>query len=259
MQDERKLSERRQVILDMLSMENRVFVADLSRRLGASEVTIRNDLKFLEQKGMLERMHGGAIPAAHNYYGMSLAERKSANTDKKQAIAKRAAELVADGETVIINAGTTTLFTANELKKLKNLRIVTNSIPIAQALGEVDGNTVILLGGKLNSRHQFTYGLAANEQLKRYRADKAILSVDGVEPDMGVSTYHYEEAELDSLITERANRVIVAADSTKLGIESFANICPLSDIDVLVTDSGVSVEMLHSIQKRAVEVVTAYP
>lgn len=257
MQEDLKLAERRQMILDLLSVENRVLVSDLSRRFSISEVTIRNDLAELEHRGLLERIHGGAIPAKRSYYNMTLAERSQANVERKKLIANRVAMTVNDGETLMINAGTTTLLAAIELKKKRNLKVVTNSIPIAQAIDESECNSAILLGGRMNGRYLFTYGSDALEQLKHYRADRLILSVDGVEPLSGISTYHYEESELDRLMIERSNLVSVVADSSKLGMESFVGIAGFDAIDMLVTNSGASESVLDAVRERGLEVLLA--
>ena len=156
MQEDLKLAERRQKILDLLNIENRVLVSELSRRFSISEVTIRNDLAELEHRGLLERVHGGAISTKRGYYNMTLTERSQANVEAKKIVAERAAAIVDDGETLLINAGTTTLLVAMELKKKRNLKVVTNSIPIAQAIADSEGNSAILLGGELNERYLFT-------------------------------------------------------------------------------------------------------
>lgn len=257
MQEDFKLAERRQMILDLLNVENRVLVSDLSRRFSISEVTIRNDLAELEHRGLLERIHGGAIPVKRSYYNMTLSERSQANVELKKLIAVQAASLVDDGETLLINAGTTTLLVAMELKKKHNLKVVTNSIPIAQAIDESDDNSVILLGGKLNGRYLFTYGMDALEQLKHYRADRLILSVDGVEPRIGISTYHYEESELDRLMIERSNKVLVVADSSKIGVESFVSIAGMDSVDALITNGDVPDTFVQAMKKRGIETIQA--
>ena len=257
MQEDLKLAERRQIILDLLNIENRVLVSGLSQRFGISEVTIRNDLAELENRGLLERIHGGAIPAKRSYYNMTLAERSQENVEKKKQIAIRIASKVDDGETLMMNAGTTTLLAAIELKKKRNLKVVTNSLSIAQAIEESEGNSAILLGGKVNAKYLFTYGPDALEQLKRYRADHLILSVDGVEPDSGISTYHYEESELDSLMIDRSNKVSVVADSSKIGLERFVGIATFNAIDTLVTNEGASESALRRISKLGLEVLLA--
>lgn len=255
MQEDLKLAERRQKILDLLNVENRVLVSDLSRRFSISEVTIRNDLAELEHQGLLERIHGGAISTKRRYYNMTLTERSQANVENKRSIALCAASMVNDGETLLINAGTTTLLVAIELKKKRNLKVVTNSIPIAQAIDESDTNSVILLGGKMNGHYLFTYGTDAMQQLQHYRADRLILSVDGVEPGSGISTYHYEESELDRLMIERSNSVTVVADTSKIGVESFVNIAGFDAIDTLITNSGISESVLRTMKARGLEVV----
>ena len=135
---------------------------------------------------------------------------------------KTVADFIQDGNTLFINSGTTTLLVAEALKTKKNLSIVTNSLPIATLLGKVPTFRVILLGGTFNTQYAFTYGTDTQEQLNRYGADWAILSVDGVSPDGDISTCHAEEAIIDRLMITRAKKVLIVADTTKIGRTGFS-------------------------------------
>lgn len=252
-----KLNDRRRTILDLLERDGKVQVAQLSGLLGASEVTIRSDLNELEREGFLERMHGGAVPARRSYYNMTHNERSLENTEDKLKIAALAAAMVKDGETLIFGSGTTTLYTALELKRQKNIKIVTNSIGIAQAVGNYDNISVILLGGDVNAAYSFTYGSMVVSQLMRYKANRAILSVDGITAENGLSTYHYEESSITQLIIERANQTIIVADRTKVGRDSFLNFASIDKIDQLVTNDNASQSELIQIEKAGVEVIKA--
>ena len=144
------------------------------------------------------------------------------NREAKQEIATAVADFIQDGNTLFINSGTTTLLVAEALKTKKNLSIVTNSLPIATLLGKVPTFRVILLGGTFNTQYAFTYGTDTQEQLNRYGADWAILSVDGVSPDGDISTCHAEEAIIDRLMITRAKKVLIVADTTKIGRTGFS-------------------------------------
>lgn len=250
-----KLNTRTQKILESLGREGMVRVVTLSQTLGASEVTIRNDLAELERGGFLERIPGGALQTLKNYYNMDFQQRKQQNSEEKQAIATKAADLVFDGETLLINSGTTTFFTSLELKKCKNIKIVTNSLTIATELGGIPTIRVLLLGGQLNAQYSFTYGDDAIAQLKKYKADKLILSVDGIDADKGLTTYHAEETELIRLMIERARSTIVVADYSKVGHESFSYLGPIEDADYLVTNRNGNSDQLRKIAERKVEVI----
>jgi len=161
-----KIDIRRNKILEILARDGKVRVSSLRQLLDVSEVTIRNDLSELEKAGRLERISGGAIQTMKNFYNMDFQRRKNRKAQFKQAIGCAASDLVQDGETLMINSGTTTFFTAIELKKHKNLNILTNSLSVAVELGEHPTFRVILLGGEINSHYSFTYGNDAADPVK---------------------------------------------------------------------------------------------
>lgn len=254
MAGELKIDTRRKKILEVLRRDGQVRVSQLSEALGATVVTIRSDLDALEQDGYLERTQGGAIQTMKNYYNLEFQRRKQEHLENKRAIAATAAALVRDGDTLFINSGTTTYFTAVELKQRKNLNIVTNSISVAVELGGLPSFRVILLGGDINAQYSFTYGEDVKEQISRYRANWAILSVDGVNPGTGITTYHAEESVIDRIMIERAQTNAIVADSSKLGRESFSLISALSRGTVLITDREADASMVKRIQDEGVDV-----
>jgi len=254
MAGELKIDVRRKKILEILRRDGQVRVSQLSDALGATVVTIRNDLDALEQDGYLERTQGGAIQTMKNYYNLEFQRRKQEHMEKKKAIAAACAARVRDGDTLFINSGTTTYFTAVELKQRKNLNVVTNSISVAVELGGLPTFRVILLGGDISAQYSFTYGEDVKEQIARYRANWAILSVDGVNPGTGVTTYHAEESVIDRIMMERAAQAIIVADSTKLGRESFSRISALTSGTVLISDHAADPILVERIAKEGVEV-----
>lgn len=255
MSEEFKLDARREHILKILQMKGKVKVTDLSELFKISDVTIRNDLTDMEREGLLERVHGGAVSASRGYRNLTYLERKSKNMDLKKQIAVTAASMISDGETVMINAGTTTHFIAQELKAHKNLNIVTNSLNIAMELGNMPNHNVILLGGNINAQYSFIYGNDALQQLKRYKADKFILSVDGVNIEHGITTYHFQETALNEMMIERANNTLIVGDSTKIGKVSFSFIAPITSADYLITNVNENSDELDAISKNGVEVI----
>ena len=233
-----KIDARRRRILEILNRDGQVRVSDLSRELAATPVTIRSDLDSLERDGFLERVQGGAVQTVKNYYNLDFLARKQEGSAVKKHLAAAVSAMIHDGDTLFINSGTTTYFVAVELKKHKNLSIVTNSISVAIELGAHPTFRVLLLGGDINAQYSFTYGTDAQEQLKKYRADYAILSMDGISPESGITTYHAEEARMDLLMIERSKRTIIAAESRKIGREGFSRVCEAGRVDCLVTDPG---------------------
>lgn len=252
--DEFNIEERRNKIMEILTQQGKVRVTELSRLFGISEVTIRNDLSELENIGLLERVHGGAVSTYRAYYDMSLHERMKTNEEQKRKIASEVASMISDGDSIMVNSGTTALFAVQELKNVRNLTIVTNSISIAQEVGHYKNFHVILLGGNLNSQYQFTYGDDTINQLKRYKAGKLILSVDGVSAEEGITTYLHLEAEVYRQMMARANKTIVVADYTKIGRSSFAFIDSIDSVDCLVTNSSANQDEIRAITERGVEI-----
>ena len=253
-----KIDYRRKKILELLSRKGRVFVSELAVELEATPVTIRNDLAALGEEGLLVRVSGGAVQRVNNYYNVELHLRRQDNDDMKKRIAVAAAALISDGETLFINSGTTTYFTAIELKKRKNLNIVTNSIPIAMELGTVSGFTVMLLGGEINTQYSFTCGINTLEQLRHFKADKTLLSMDGIDARCGLTTYHAEEAIINRTMIERSRKTIITADHTKIGYESFSFVEELHAGLTLVTDENDSeASSLEEIEKASVQIIIA--
>ena len=254
MAGELKIDVRRKKILEILRRDGQVRVAQLSDALGATVVTIRSDLDALEQDGYLERTQGGAIQTMKNYYNLEFQRRKQEHMENKKAIAAAAAGLVRDGDTLFINSGTTTYFAAVELKQRKNLNVVTNSISVAVELGGLPTFRVILLGGDISAQYSFTYGEDVKEQISRYRANWAILSVDGIQPGAGITTYHAEESVIDRIMMERAQTPIIVADSSKLGRESFSRISALTAQTILITDQNANPDITAQIRADGVDV-----
>jgi DeoR/GlpR family transcriptional regulator of sugar metabolism len=244
-----KIDIRRKRILEILNKDGRVKVAELARELGTTPVTIRSDLSALKQDGYLERTAGGAIQTVKNFYNVEFLRRSQKNSWVKKNIARAAAAMIRDGETLFINSGTTSYFAAMALKQYKNINVVTNSIMVAVELGDVPTFRVILLGGQINTQYSFTYGSNCLDQLRQYNAAKTILSMDGVSAVMGFTTYHAEEAEINRAMMARARETIVVADHSKIDYESFSLVSPLSSAACLVTDRNE--KLLPSLEKIA--------
>jgi len=244
--------------MELLARNGQVRVSELAVELSATPVTIRNDLAALEQDSYIERVSGGAVQRVNTFFNMELHTHHQDNVDLKKQIAIATAMLISDGENLFINSGTTTYFTAIELKKRKNLSIVTNSLPVAMELATVPGFTVVLLGGQLNVVDSFIYGTNAIEQLRQYKADKTILSVDGICAGIGLTTYHAEEATVNRMMIERSREIIITADHTKIGYEGFSFLSDLNSRLSLVTDDpGEENSSLEEIKKAGVRIIFA--
>lgn len=254
-----KIDIRRNAIIDRLRRDERVYVSELSRALGVTTVTVRNDLAALERDGYLIRMNGGAVYSNRNVDKHELSSPHSVPCLKeKEAIARAIGGIIKDGDTLFINSGTTTQLIAAELKRHNSLNIVTNSLSVAISLGAIASFRVILLGGEINSQYAFTYGTDAQEKLSHYHADWAILSVDGIGVTNGITTHHAEEAMLDRMMISGAASVIIAADHTKIGRTGFMRVCECSEGIHLVTDKfDDSSHELAAIKKCGITVTEA--
>jgi len=233
-------NRRRESIRELLKERGNITVSELAEVFNTSEVTIRNDLTEMEQAGLLRRVHGGAVSTKKSYYEMSLNDRMDINKEEKIRIAKACAGLIKDGDTLMIDSGTTTRYLARELSDRGNLTVVTNALLIAQEFVYNRSVNVILLGGNFDPQSQYAYGNDAITQLQNYRADKTIIATDGIGVDHGLTTYHHHELEVSRLMIQRSNKVIVVADHSKIGKEGFSNITGISSIDILITDKYAS-------------------
>ncbi len=233
-----KIDIRRNAILDRLRLEGKISVTQLSEELDVTQVTIRNDLAALEQEGQLVRIQGGAIAVPGGEDFSAIPATVDPHAGEKRAIAQAAARLVRDGDTLFINSGTTTEYAAEALSARRNLNVVTNSLSVAKRLGAVASFRVLLIGGEINARYGFTHGGDAQEQLSRYQADWAILSVDGVSAATGITTYHAEEAVIDRMMMRFSKRTLIVADHSKIGRTGFSRVCDCTASTMLLTGGG---------------------
>lgn len=253
--NQKSAEQRREEILTAIQNEGRVKVTDLSRQYGISEVSIRKDLEILETRGQLARVHGGAVGVEKTYINMDLNERFKTNSAAKRALAEQVAELIRDNDTLMMNAGTTSAYVLRAIKDKKNISIVTNSIRNANEAAMYSFN-VILLGGELDYKYQFTYGQDAERQLENYHAAKCILSVDGISAEAGLTLFYSNEAALVRKMIESSSSVIVAADGTKVGRSAFARITDAQKTDILVTaaiEDRAEIDRLTELGIRIIE------
>jgi len=242
------IDDRKQKILEMININGKVKVNELSEKFGISEVTVRIDLADLEAKGLLSRVHGGAVSSYKPYYNMNFNQRLEEKKDEKKRIAKKVAEFVKENDTIMFNSGTTTLLVYRMLPLNMNISIVTNSVAIAlEAAGNPNYN-VILLGGYVNSKYQFTYGNDFKNQLENYYADKLILSVDGINSSGVLSTYYNREAAVSRQMMSQSGLSIIVADQTKIGRTAFTKISDLSSDDTVVTNETAPSDDINSLR-----------
>lgn len=249
--------KRREEIIELIHTNGKVRVSELSERYAISEVSIRKDLEALEAEGQLTRIHGGAVGMNKLYVNMDLNERYKSNSDAKRSLAELCAELINDNDTIMMNAGTTLTYVLRALRSKKNISIVTNSVQNATEAALYPTFNVILLGGELDSKYQFTYGRDAIHQLENYHATKCILSVDGISAESGLTLYYSNEAELARKMMDCSDTAIVVADSSKLGKNVFARVTDASSTDVIVTNKSSNSDVVNKLRELGVKIFEA--
>ncbi|REG14859.1 DeoR/GlpR family DNA-binding transcription regulator [Roseateles depolymerans] len=246
--------ERHDRILAMLSERHRVTTETAARELGVSKETVRRDLIELEQTGKLSRVHGGAVPAAVPVEA-SYAERALSRQRQKRAIGQVAAGLLRSGSTCLIDAGSTTRALAQVLAQtpgLTALRVITNSVAVADALAGSGHHEVMLLGGDYHADLQATLGAFTVAEIGRHRVDLAFISPTALDAAMGATSYLWEEVAVAQAMLSQARGRVLLADASKLGQGSRMQVCRCTDIDVLVTDADADPQALERLRQAGV-------
>jgi DeoR/GlpR family transcriptional regulator of sugar metabolism len=230
-------------------------VEELVRELGVSESTVRRDLDALEEQGAAKRTHGGVLYAGGMPRLAEFDERQPAHWAAKRAIAARAAEVISDGETVLLDGGTTTYEVARLLVG-RSLQVVTNSLPVANLFASESRSDLVLLGGYVSPRTGVCLGPYANELLGRLHVTTTVLSAAGI-ADEGLFNAHLLLAETEQAMLRAAGRVIVVADSSKFGRKSLTLVAPLAEIDAFVSDDGLTDDWKARISAAGSELIIA--
>ena len=230
-----ELNERERIILDRLSENGSVTVTDLARDLGLSEVTIRGDLRVMEENGWINRCRGGAAPALHR----DIMERQRICPEQKNAIARAAAELVHDGDVIMIEAGTTTALIARYLAGKRDIHIVTNSTLVFTYARMNPNLQITMTGGEFRRPTESMVGPIALETISRVNVRLAFVGTDGFTLERGMTTHLMEGAEIVKAMKAHAQTTVLAADSGKYGKIGFSSVLPLSAMDMILTDSGL--------------------
>lgn len=250
-------AQRHQTILDLLESAGTVQVSDLAARLEVSEMTVRRDLESLEGIGALNRVHGGAVPARSQSYEPPFSARLQRNLEAKRRIGVAAAALLHEGETAILDAGTTTLAVADALKGRRNLRLFMLSLHLADRLVDEPNLTVMVGGGIARPGERSLIGQLAEQSFDGFSFDTLFLTVGGIAIDAGATEYNLDDAAVKRAAFAAARRRIAVADSSKLGKHAFARVCALDELDLLVTDDAAPGELLDEIRALGVEVLVA--
>jgi DeoR family transcriptional regulator of aga operon len=243
------------MILELLAERGKVGVSELSRLFNTSGVTIRNDLNDLHRQGLLLRAHGGAVKMEPVSVDPSLQFKAEQHAAEKRRIGAAAAELINDGESIILDSGTTTQQIARHIIGKKDLKIITNGLNVVlELLGSKDIQ-LILLGGMVRQNSYSAVGHFAEEMLGHLSADKLFLAVDAFDLDFGLSTPNLEESKVNQVMVRIAREVILVADSSKFGKRSLSRIVPLSKIDKIITDHGLPEKTQDELRARGIELI----
>ncbi len=248
--------ERRELVLGLLSQRGEVSVAEVSTVAGVSEMTVRRDLDALQREGLVRRVHGGAITAVSRSYEPPFSVRAGRAIDAKRRIGSAVAELIADGETLILDVGTTVLEVARALRGRRNLTVLTASLRILDLLSEERDMTVMAAGGLLRPGELSFVGDLAERAFDELLFDTFVMGVGGIAVEAGLTEFNLDDARVKKHAVASARRCIVAADSSKLGNVAFARIAPLERVDVLVTDADGAPDVLDAFRAADVEVLT---
>ena len=248
------ITERHQSILEKLKKEGEVKVLDLCRELDVSSVTIRKDLKLLEDKNLLYRTHGGAT--SNNPYTIDrpVNEKEKLQSREKNDIGAAAVKLIQPNDSIIIASGTTVLSLARKIDASQGLTVITSALPVALELIRHPDIEVLQLGGILRKSSSSVTGPYAQNILSDFFCTKLFLGVDGIDMEYGLTTTSSLEAHLNRQMIAVSQKVIVLTDSTKFGKRGFGRICGLEEIDQVITDKGITQHHLKVLEGMGIEV-----
>lgn len=247
--------ERRNAILAKLSAEGKVIVADLSREFDVTEETIRRDLEKLDKEGVVKKTYGGAIANESLNTDLPFNVRKRTNVLQKQQIAEKIADLIHDGDYIMLDASSTAIFVVKSIKNRKNITLVTNSVEILLELADKTDWNVLSTGGALKKGALALVGTSAERMIRGFHVDLAVCSSKGVDLNMGITDSNEKDSEIKQAIFAAADRKILAVDSSKFDKISFVKVCETRDVDTIVTDSKPSDRWVEHLKENNVDLI----
>jgi DeoR family fructose operon transcriptional repressor len=242
-------------MMEYIYERRRATVAELSELFQVSEATVRRDLKEVEEANLVRRTHGGAIPPERVGFEPSFNEKKDQYAAEKQRIAEKAVDLIREGETVLLDSGTTTHQLARLLHRFSRLTVVTNSNNILQELQPAEHLELISTGGTVRRDTQSLVGPIAERALEMIKVDKAFLGTNALDLEEGISTPNLLEAQVKKAMIRAAKEVILLCDRSKLNRIAFAKVSPLSSVDILITDRQAPPDFLDRVREQGVRVI----
>jgi DeoR/GlpR family transcriptional regulator of sugar metabolism len=249
------LEERRQEILKRVHEHGRVSVAELSRRLNVSPVTIRTDLQALAGRNLVIRTHGGAIPAADGRYELALALRRRQHVPEKSRIGQAAAARVVNGDAIFLDSSSTALAIVPHLKNRRQLTVVTNSLAVAQELQDTPGVTVVLPGGVLQNDTLSLIGLDGLAMLRKYNIQKGFVGAHGLSLPEGLTDVSAAEAEIKRELAAMCRQLVAVVDATKWGLVGLAAFACVEDVHTIITDTHAPAESVNQVRALGLEII----
>lgn len=249
------IAERHKYILETLNKNGFVKVTDIAKDLNVTSVTIRKDLKNLEEKKLLYRTHGSASPVNPITSDVNVSVKEKIKTDEKKRIADAACKLIVENDSIIIASGSTVNIFAEALNPIGHLTVVTSSLKTSIILNNKNDVDVIQLGGTVRKSSFSVIGDFAARTLDVLNCSKLFFGVDGIDLEYGVTNSNIEEAILNKKMMEASLRTIILTDSTKFGRRGFGKICNLDKVDVIITDSGIPEAMVKAIEESGIELI----
>jgi DeoR family transcriptional regulator of aga operon/DeoR family fructose operon transcriptional repressor len=249
--------ERQQKIVKHIDQKGRVKVEELSSFFNVTDMTIRRDLFALEKQGLLYRTHGGAVKREKKsvWQMSSIQTRLCQNAEEKDRIALCVSQMIQDGESIMIDGGSTTTKVAEHLCEKRNLLVVTNSLTIAELLLESNNSKIILTGGELLKETNALCGNVTESVISCYRTDTAIIGVSALVPEEGCFSAIPQEGEIKTRMLQNSQKAILVVDSTKIGTRAFYLFCDFSQIDILVTDKNIKKNDMILLEKTGIEII----
>lgn len=251
------IPERQKQILSLLVRAGRLSVAEIVEQFSISEATARRDLEALASQGKAQRVHGGVIAIEQAPPELPILQRENEQADEKSRIGRVAAGLISDGETVFLGSGTTVFETAKNLRDRKNLTVVTNSLPVLNALAGIKDITVVSLGGQLRDSELSFIGHLTEQALAELRVDKVVMGTRGVSLEHGLTNDYLPETLTDRAILKIGREVIIVADHTKVNRVATALLAPLKSMQLFVTDNHAEKKFLQLLKKLGIGVIVA--
>lgn len=249
--------ERQNKILEILDREGSVSVSKLSTLLEVTEETVRRDLEKLEKKEALTRTHGGAVPISESSYELSLEKRKHTNSEAKQKIAHEAVKYVMSGDTIFLDASTTTFFMAKELKKMKNITVITNSLRVINELVGCENIKVISIAGMTSANQSFVGSVAEDIIGKYFFASKLFFSSKGITADVGVLESNEQECGIKKKMIENSSHRFYLCDSSKIGRIGFEKLCGFDKINTIITNADFDDSFKLKFEENKIEIILA--